>query len=285
MTDTFNMQYVASVVRKWMRPIVAFVLLATVAGALATLTLPRKYLSVATIVPADPSLNDKSFLYGTQVLELKSVYGKEEDLDRLVAAALLDGHLNFLADSFRLAEHYKIGGSPEKARNKSFRQLKKNRNIFKTENGTVKIQVWDTDKKRAAELANALVQRTEQVLSENNKKANTAFLKQLELSIARKTKQYLEPAVPGTFSAAERELKELERKNLLSDIESERKTHGQLVNFMEAGNPALVVLEKAYPADLPDKPRPWLWIGASFFASIIFAILLALLAEQLKKRR
>ncbi len=272
-----------------MRPIVALVILATIAGTLATIVLPRKYLSVATIVPADPSLNDRSFLYGTQALELKSVYGKEEDLDRLMAAALLDGHLNFLADSFRLAEHYKIGGTPEKARHKSFRQLKKNRNIFKTENGTVKIQVWDTDKKLAAELANALVHRTELVLSEKNNKANAAFLTQLEHNIAQKTTEYKQLRAPLNTDTgrtpADREINDARAKALLSEMESDFKLKEQLKTALLAGTPSLVVLEKAYPSDTPDKPRTWLWIGASFFASLVFAILLALLAEQFKKRQ
>ena len=287
MTDSFNMHYIVVVFKKWLRPIAAFVILATVAGGLTTLVLPRKYLSVATVVPADPSLGDKSYLYGTNVMELKSVYGKEEDLDRLLATAALDGTLNHLVDSFQLPEHYKIGGNPEKAKHKSFRQLKKNTAVFKTENGAVKVQVWDTDKKMAAALANALVDRTAKVISENNKRANTAYLKQLELNITQKSEDYRKISLErlDTASAADRELKETGKKALLADIESELKMKAQLKTTIDAGSPALVILEKAYPSDTPDKPRPWLWIAASFLGSLFFAVLLALLAEGLKKRK
>jgi uncharacterized protein involved in exopolysaccharide biosynthesis len=286
MSNPLDMQYLLTIIKKWLRPIVAFVILATVSGGLVTLVLPRKYLSAATIVPADPSLSDKAYLFGNNIQELKSIYGKEEDLDRLLATAVLDGNLNYLVDSFGLVAHYDIGGNAEKAKNKSFRQLKKNCGIFKTENGAIKIQVWDTDKKLAATLANALVDRTEKITSENNKKANTAFLKQLENSIAQKSGEYrkMSAALPGTTNTADRELKETEKKAVLADIESEMKMYSQLKTTNDAGNPALVILEKAYPSDTHDKPRPGIWVAAAFFSSLFFAILLAVLAESFRKK-
>jgi uncharacterized protein involved in exopolysaccharide biosynthesis len=288
MTDNFNTHYIITVFSKWFRPIAALVILATIAGGLATLVLPRKYLSVATVVPADPSLSDKAFIYGTNQQELKSIYGKEEDLDRLLATATLDGNLNFLVDSFKLATHYKISGNAEKAKYKSFRQLKKNSRIFKTEYGSVKIQVWDTDKKMAAELANALVERTEHINNENNKKANAAFLKQLENNIERKSSEYKKLRAPLNtdtgYTPAEREIIDTRIKVLLSEIESDIKMTEQLRTAIDAGNPSLVVLEKAYPSETPDKPKLWLWLFASFFGSLFFALLLAIVAESFKKK-
>lgn len=282
------MHYIITVFKKWFRPIAALVILATIAGGLATIVLPRKYLSAATVVPADPSLNDKAFLYGSNQHELRSVYGKEEDLDRLLATATLDGNLNFLVDSFKLATHYEISGNPEKAKYKAFRQLKKNSRIFKTEYGSVKMQVWDTDKKMAADLANALVERTERTGSENNKTANTAFLKQLEEGIERKSAEYRELRAPlktdTGYTPAEREIIDTRIKALLSEIEADVRLKEQLKTAIDAGNPSLVVLEKAYPSEQADKPKFWLWLFAAFFGSLFFAILLAVVAESLKRK-
>lgn len=282
------MHYIITVFRKWFRPIAAFVLLATIAGGLATIVLPRKYLSTATIVPADPSVNDKAFIYGTNQQELKSVYGKEEDLDRLLATATLEGNLNFLADSFKLAAHYGIGGNAEKAIYKAFRQLKKNTAVFKTGYGSVKIQVWDTDKQMAAALANALVERTERISTANNKKANASFLKQLEENIERKSDAYKQLRAPLKTDTgdtpAEREIRDTRIKVLLSEIETDIRMKEQLKTAIEAGNPSLIVLEKASPSATADKPKIWLWLMASFLGSLFFALLLAAVAESFKKK-
>lgn len=286
MQQEFSLQYVFTVIKKWLRPITAFVLLCTLGGALAALVLPKQYVSVATVVPANPLLADKTFLFGGNVQELNSVYGVEEDLDRLLATATLDGNLNFLADSFRLTEHYGITGKPEKAHTAAFKKIKKNSRIVKTETGSVKIYVWDTDRNLAAAMANALVAKTEQLNRDNNKKANAAYLEQLQQSIAQQSREYetVTAALKTMPPSAAYDLQEVKRKTLMAGIEQSMTLARQLQIANTAENPGLVTLEKAWPSTTADKPKLWKWLAAAFFASVIFAVFMALILESFKRK-
>jgi hypothetical protein len=286
MENSFNLQSVFTILKKWARPIIAFILLCTLAGGLATLVLPKQYLSVATIVPANPLLSDKTYLFGNNVQELNSVYGVEEDLDRLLATAQLSGNLNFLVDSFQLVKHYDIGGSAEKARNDAYQKLKKNTRIMKTETGSVKVHVWDTDRNKAAQMANALVGRTESLNRQNNKKANLAYLQQLRKSIAQQSKKYelLGAELKSMSSSPQYDLKEAEQKSLLQNIQQQLTLVNQLETASNAENPGLVVLEDAYPSQKADKPRLAFWLAAAFIGSSLFAILLAIILETYRKK-
>jgi LPS O-antigen subunit length determinant protein (WzzB/FepE family) len=286
MEPSFSLQTVFTIIKKWSRPIIAFVFLCTLAGALATFVLPKQYLSVATIVPSNPLLSDKTYLFGNNVQELNSVYGVEEDLDRLLATAQLNGNLNYLVDSFQLVPHYGLGSLTEKNKAAAFKKIKANSRIMKTETGSVKVYVWDTDKQMAARLANALVAKTEALNRFNNKKANMAYLEQLQKNITVQSKKYeaLDTELKNMPPSAAFDLKDAERKSLLETIQQQLKLVNQLQTASDADNPGLVVLEDAYPSNTPDKPRFWFWLGAAFLGSTGFAILLAVILESFKKK-
>jgi uncharacterized protein involved in exopolysaccharide biosynthesis len=267
MENPFSLHFLWPILARWKRPLIAFVLLATLGGYLATWVLPKKYLSVTTVVPSNPLLSDKAYLFAENLQELNSVYGVEEDLDRLLATAQLDGNLNYLVDSFKLTDHYKISGE--------------------TENGSVKMQVWDTDKNLAASMANAWAQRTEMINRNNNQQGNNAYLEQLQKNIAGKSEQYkkLSEEINGLPAGAAREIKETEKKALLATLEADMKLNSQLQTTYSASSPGLVVLEKAYPSVTADKPNKWLWIAGAFFASLFLGILLAVLLESFKNKK
>jgi capsular polysaccharide biosynthesis protein len=279
MQNSLDINNLFLVLKKGQRPLIFFVLLSTIAGGVATLVLPKEYMSATTVVPANPQLTDKNFLYGSNMQELSSVYGVEEDLDRLFTSLKLDGNFNKLVDSFKLIEHYKITPSV-KALEKAGTALKKNTSIIKTENGAIKITVWDTDKNMAANLANALVVITSVRVLQNNQEINKAYTAELQNQLTEKYKK-LEAIQASTNTA---ELKEVEKKALLSTIEQDYKTIAQLKSSIDTKLPTIISLEKAYPSSIADKPKLSFWLSLAFFGSLIFGILLVLVLEQLRKK-
>jgi uncharacterized integral membrane protein/RNase H-fold protein (predicted Holliday junction resolvase) len=267
------------ILKKWQRPLIVFVVLATTVGGLMTLVLPKEYMSTATVVPANPQLADKNFLYGNNLQELSSVYGVEEDLDRLLTTLKLDGNFNTLVDSFKLIAHYKITPSA-KALEKAGTTLKKNTSIIKTENGAVKITVWDTDKDMSAALANALVSITNKRVLYTNQEINNAYATQLQNQLIEKNKSL--DTINGTTASTE--LKEVEKKALLATIEQDYKTIAQLKSALHTKMPAIITLEKAYPSSIADKPKLAFWLSLAFFGSLIFGILLVFAMEQFRKK-
>ncbi len=280
MDNQFNLTYIFSVLKKWQRHILVFVLLCTIAGGIATLVLPKQYLSTAVIVPANPKLTDKNFMYSANLLELNDVYGVEEDLDRLLTNCKLQSHFSKLIDSFKLIAHYKIEDS-KKAFDEAVQQLKKNTVIQKTETGAVSIMIWDTDKNLAAQLVNQLIEYTNDKMSATNQQVNQSYLTNLEKQLADKQQQY--NAV--LLSEKNIDIKEAEKKSLLDLISQDTKTISQLKAATNARLPALLVLDKAVPSTVADKPKLSFWLSLSFIGSLLFAIILVLVIETFRKNK
>jgi LPS O-antigen subunit length determinant protein (WzzB/FepE family) len=280
MDNQFNLTYIFSVLKKWKRHILVFVLLCTIAGGITTLVLPKQYLSTAIIVPANPKLADKNFMYSNNLLELNDVYGVEEDLDRLLTNCKLQSHFSKLIDSFKLITHYKIDDS-KKAFDEAVQQLKKNTIIQKTETGAVSIMIWDTDKNLAAQLVNQLIAYTNDKMAATNQQVNQTYLTNLEKQLTEKQQQY------NTVLASDKnaDIKEAERKSLLELISQDTKAVSQLKAATYANLPALLVLDKAVPSTVADKPKLSFWLSLSFIGSLLFAIVLVLVIETFRKNK
>jgi capsular polysaccharide biosynthesis protein len=279
MDNQLNLSTLFTIIKKWQRPLLFFVLMATAAGALTTLVLPKEYFSSTTIVPTNPELNDRNFIYSNHLMELSPVYGMEEDLDRLLTTAKLEGNFNKLVDRFHLIDHYKISNH-KKASENAANTLKKNCSIFKTENGAVRINIWDTDKEMAANLANYLANITDERMKLNNQEINNKYRISLENGLTEKYRQFdsLNSANPLP------EIKEMQKKTLLTIIEQDTKAIQQLKASLDAQVPGILVLEKAFPAAVAGKPKLVYWLLLSFFSSTIFGIFLAILLERFRKK-
>ena len=121
---------------------------------------------------------------------------------------------------------------------------------------------------------------------ENNKKANAAYLAQLQQSITQQSKDYeaATAALKTMSPSAAYDLQEAKRKSLMAGIEQSMMLTNQLQIANNAENPGLVVLEKAWPSTSADKPKLWKWLGAAFFASLLFAVFMALVLETFKRK-
>jgi uncharacterized protein involved in exopolysaccharide biosynthesis len=280
MDNQFNLTYIFSILKKWQRHILVFVLLCTIAGGITTLVLPKQYLSTAVIVPANPKLSDKNFMYSNNLLELNDVYGVEEDLDRLLTNCKLQSHFSKLVDSFKLISHYKIDNS-KKAFDQATQQLNKNTVIQKTETGAVSIMIWDTDKNLASQLVNQLIEYTNDKMSATNQQVNQTYLTNLEKQLAEKQLQY------NAVLASDKniDIKDTEKKSLLELIGQDTKAISQLKAATKANLPALLILDKAVPSTVADKPKLSFWLSLSFLLSLFFVIVLVLVIETFRKNK
>jgi uncharacterized protein involved in exopolysaccharide biosynthesis len=269
MNNQFNSNTVVTILNTYKKQLLLFVLIATILGAAVTLILPKYYASTSTVVPANPKASDKNYAYSNQLLELNSAYGTEEDLDRTLTTLRLSSNFSKTVDSFKLIEHYKIKNN-NKAKANAMLTLVKHSEIIKTENGAIAIKVIDKDKEIAAALANTIVYFANNNLMQQNKSINDNYIQNLETQLKSQLVQ-LDSLNTNTSAAAV-----VQKKSLTTTIEQTTTSIAQLKVAAGGSLTAILVLEKAYPSSIADKPKLSFWIAAAFFCSLFFGVLMAI---------
>lgn len=274
---------------KWWKLILTIVVLSVVIVGAVVYFKPDKYLSTATALPAPPYANDKAAVFGENVQLLYPGIGIPDDLDRIVGTARLDTVYFYLVDQFNLWDHYKIPKDNE-ARQNCVTRLKADIKVFKSDYGELKIKAWDTDKNLAAQLANALMAKLQQlhqgVQNASNISVLTALKKgrdtiQKDMDSIGAELKIMDPAMGNADEKKSEIFMGISRREVLSE---QLKKYEKLINEYELlvnVNPAaLIIVETARPASWPDKPLRIKAIVAAAFISFILALLIALLMER-----
>ena len=272
--------------QKWWKQILGVVLLSVITTGIITFLKPRKYLSVATAVPASSFASDKSKIFNENVEALYSSLGTPDDLDMIAGTARLDTVYFAVTDQFNLFDHYKIMEEGDAAREKSAYLLKGNTKVMKSEYGELKVKVWDTDKNLAPQLANAVMDKLQHIHQSLLSAGNEAALKGL---LAGKNKIQTETDSINRFlskalteeDAAD---KLVARRTLLKEqLQQYEKLIGEYQLLVDSKPPALIIVEKAKPSGWPDKPKRMQIMTATAVLGFVFAFFTVLLLERRKK--
>jgi hypothetical protein len=261
---------------KWKKQIAAVVVLSVAIVAAVYFIRPGKYLSVATALPANSYLADKSRVFSENIEGLYSVLGTADELDMIIGTGQLDTVYLAVTDLFHLQDHYRIS-KEESARQKTAALLRKNTTVQRSEYGELKIKVKDKDKIMAAQLANAIMQTIQEIHSHLQNANNTTVLNNLRAGKSKLVSQmdslttdYLDyDSLPARDMLTNQAL-QYQRLILQYQLMADSKTQ------------ALLIVEPARPAAQFDRPKFWQLLLATFVASFLFALLAAIVLESRK---
>jgi uncharacterized protein involved in exopolysaccharide biosynthesis len=262
---------------KWWKQILAVVLLSVIVVGIIIFIKPSKYLSVATAVPASGIASDKSRIFSENIEALYSNLGTPDELDVMVGTGQLDTIYLAVTDQFNLYDHYKIHDQKEKARLKSAQLLKWNTEVQKSGYGELKVKVWDTDKNLAPQLANALMDKIQSIHQDVQSESNADALNDLKAGMKKiKDSIQLMEAVAGKKTDT----------SGLGILKTQLQKYQQLIGeyqlMVDNKPPSLLVVERARPSLLPDKPKRLEILIATLILSFLFALLVALILERRK---
>ncbi len=277
-----NLDIVFDVIRKrWMQAALLVFLATVVTGAILYLQKPY-FRSTAVFTAANPNLGDRSNIYRTEFWEQYFYYGGELDNDRLMALARSEEMSRFMVDSFDLIKHYKINATDEKAHYLAHYEYKENIRIKKDEFGHVKINVWDTDKKLAAAIANAVVARTNarSIASLNNMKLEIVRKLQHDFNAQKDSLQQIELQLQTKADA----LLTARKTDVISRLNETEKLIQQFNTSVNEVS-ALFVIEEALPALMKDKPNVLAGMIMAAIVSFIFSVLLLLFVEGRSRKK
>ncbi len=251
--------------RKWWKPMLLLVVITLTATLIFTFLTPKKWLAVATAVPASSFASDRSRIFNENIQALYSSLGNPDDLDLIVGTANLDTVYLSVVDELKLQDHYKVSETGEAARRKIATKLRKNVKVIKSGYGELKVKAWDKDQKLSALVANAILEKLRSIHQDLQSESNRLTLETLKNEYARLMTK------PDSVSASQLE----EYKKLLGEYELIAGSKPQV----------LITVEPARTPEWPDKPRMGFNLLAVGGLTLIFSMLIALFLEGRRSRR
>jgi len=259
---------------RWWKRILAVVLLSVLVTGGISFLKPKKYLSVATALPASTYAFDKAKIFNDNIQELYTALGTPDDLDAVTGIAALDTVYLSVADQFSLWDHYKVNERGDAARSKAAYCLKRNTKVYKSEYGNLRVKTWNTDKNLAASLANAIMDKLQTMYQDAQGEANKAILEGM-VSRRNKLQEHIDSSYESPENTPAYKNRIQQYDNLIAEYEI-------VVNNRP---PALIIAEKAKPALWPDKPKTLQVVIATVVLSFLFALLAALYLESRKNKQ
>jgi len=244
-------------ISRWWKQMLVVIIIALVTVGAIVFFLPTQYLSVATALPANPALADKSSVFSENIQIPSPSLGTEEELDVIVGTGQLDTIYRAVAIQYNLWDHYKTQETGDAAIGKAAYLLKKNSSISKSGYGELKVKVWDTDKNLAPQLANALLDKLNEIHRLLQNLNNKIILSGLRMK--------------------------MDSTGVIYDTLKYKKVIEQYELLVDANPPALVIVERARPSLWPDKPKRTLILVSTGVLSFLFSLLVALVIERRKR--
>jgi len=278
MPDLFDLVW------RWRKQILLLVVTTLIVTTAVVFLVPKRYLSVATALPASPFSTDKTSVFSQNLQSLYSTIGLPDDLDKMVGTAHLDTAYRFVIAEFDLTDHFGVGKTGVNAIPKAALILKKHTRVIKNDYGELKVKVWDVDRDLAAALANAIMEKLQQIHQDLQTVNNSEMLTKINEEYLKRKIDYekLNDSLQRTSTASTAELLNVQKSSLLQQIQEYEKLLNQYRLMVEARPQALLIIEKATPAVMPDQPKPIQAIIAATILSFFFGLLTALILNRRK---
>jgi len=276
MPDIFNL------FMRWWKQIFLLVFITLFVTAVIVFLIPKKYLGVATALPVSAYATDKTGVFSQNLQGLYSALGSPDDLDRILGTARLDTVYNAVADQLNLADHYRVNRNDTDAIQKAAIILKKRTRVIKSDYGELKVKAWDRDRNQAANMANAIMEKLQQIHQDVQTAGNAVMFSKISDEYAEKKVDYqkLLDSMQHTTSASVADLLSIQKVSLLQQMQEYEKLLNQYKLMVDAKPLVLIIIERATPALKADKPERIQIIIAATVLSFFFGLLAAVILER-----
>lgn len=146
-------------------------LLAFISSVIFSLLIEDKYESSVILFPSTTTSVSRALLNDENYREKDFLeFGEEEEAEQLIQLLNSDEIRSHIIEKFDLMNHYDIDPEVEYKQTKLYEEYKANIDFYRTKFMSVKIEVLDTDKEYAANIANEISVKVEEVRSNILKK-------------------------------------------------------------------------------------------------------------------
>src|SRR5438094_523245 len=108
MDKEFNLIAALRIILKWKKHILVLTVIAGIAAAFFSIfVMDEWFLSYSTFYPVNQSLGDRTAIFGNEQTQME-YFGGKADVNRVLTIANSVPIIDFVIDSFKLAEHYDV---------------------------------------------------------------------------------------------------------------------------------------------------------------------------------
>lgn len=298
----FDLVDIAKTLQRRGRFILLITALAAVGAAVAWLLGTRKYKANASILVANPLYSDRNNLFRNDKATFVDYFGREDDIDKVLAVAKSDQTRGVIINQLGLAKEYKLDTSKEDDRIELSTRFSKNFEVKRTEYQNIEVTYTDPNPRLAAYVTNQAVRIIDEIytgyynaLRNDARKTLKVRLLQTDSMIASMTDSLaamrdrygiydiISPArmnmMSGQLSKGKggpgygRAIEELQNIEATKDqMVADRARYVSLINEFASGvgigeQPQIQVIS---PASIPDKPA-----GLGLILTIVVAIVVS----------
>jgi len=139
-----------------------YILIVTIAagllGGVVYLLKKKEYKGVSEFFIASPYYSDRNNLFRTDKIEFINYFGREDDIDKVIAIAKSDSLAKKVIATLHLAEHYKVDVSKPEKLHDLIQTFQNKFSIKRTEYTSVEASYLDVDAGMAAAITNGTIQ-------------------------------------------------------------------------------------------------------------------------------
>jgi capsular polysaccharide biosynthesis protein len=306
MDKEFNLLTAIRIILKWKKQILILTVASGIIAALfSVFVMDEWFLSYSTFYPTNQSLSDRSAIFGneTQV----EYFGTKSDINRVLTISNSVPVIDFIIDSFKMAEHYDISKDKKYWKTIVRKKFEKNYEAIKTEHDAVRVSLYDTDPKVAAAIVNTVVRKTDELnkqhVTESKQKTYNAIVEQtakLQLTadsyidtlatLGERYKVKVSSGADGTILVdgsdyhAVQLYKSIMAKqtNAARELNNLTNIQGQLNVSLQNNETSLYVLEAAFASDRREKPVRSLVVIMTVLITGFVSLIGVLLIEQIR---
>lgn len=308
MNQEFNLITAIRTILKWKNHILVLVAVSGITAALfSVFVMDEWFLSWSTLYPTNQSLTDRNSIFSGEATQVE-YFGTKADVNRVLTIANSNPIIDFVIDSFKLAEHYKVDKSKTYWRTIVRKKFEKKYEAIKTDKEAVQISLYDTDPKLAAAIVNTIVKKVDQLnqihVNTSKRKIYDALLTQISVvqqavngyidTLATLGQQYkitVNTGADGTVIVEGNDYRAVQLyKTILSkqgnntrELNNLNNIKGQMEVSLQNNESSLYVLEEAVPADRREKPVRSLVVLITMLLTGFVSVIGALLVEQFKE--
>ena len=196
MSDTprFDLVDIAKVIQRKARFILLVALAGAIVGAAFYLIGTRKYKAASAFLVANPLYSDRNNIFRNDKTSFVDYYGREDDVDKLLAVAKADGTRDSIINAAHLIARYGTDTTKKKWRKDVESRFERSFDVKRTEYQTVEVSYTDADPKLATLLTNECVDIINRVYSgyynalrTQNRQTLEARLKEIDSSLVSMT--------------------------------------------------------------------------------------------------
>jgi len=276
------------IILRWKWPIVAVCFIAALLSVGLSLLKPNYFKSTVIFLAANPYMMDRSTIFSKTPGENPVfMFGSGKEIDRLISIGKSQPLVDYIINKYNLIQHYEIDTTDPLAAFKVTERLWKNYKILKNPLDAIEVQIEDIDPKKAADMANDIVQKIDSIHLGILSKSKADMASMLDFNIKdleHKITVLNDSIIQVKKKANAKTVFTLEslRDAAIEDLSEAQLVKDQYATLASNEMSSVYILQQAAPSVKKSKPKRSIMVLGTLIATLLFSASFAIIFEQLK---